>query len=44
MYWICLAQDGDCGLDLSGSTWGPVRGSYEHGNEPCGSIKDWEVV
>jgi hypothetical protein len=22
---------------------GPVEGSYEHGNEPLGSIKCWEV-
>jgi hypothetical protein len=28
------------GLDLSGSEWGPVVGSCEHGNERSGSIKD----
>jgi hypothetical protein len=26
-------------LDSSGSGWGPVEGSCEHGNEPSGSIK-----
>jgi hypothetical protein len=29
------------GLDRSGSGWGPVEGSCEHGNEPSGSIKRW---
>jgi hypothetical protein len=29
-----------CGLDSSGSGWGSVAGSCEHGNEPSGSIKD----
>jgi hypothetical protein len=23
---------------------GPVEGSFEHGNEPSGSIKCWEVL
>jgi hypothetical protein len=27
------------GLDRSGSGWGLVEGSYEHGNEPLGSMK-----
>jgi len=27
-----------CGLNLSGSGYGPVAGSCEHGNEPSGSI------
>jgi hypothetical protein len=27
------------GLDVSGSGWGQVAGSCEHGNEPSGSIK-----
>jgi hypothetical protein len=33
------------GLDLrvSGSGWGPVEGSCEHGNEPSGSLKCWEI-
>jgi hypothetical protein len=30
-------------LDLSGSGRGPVKGSFEHGKEPSGSIKCWEV-
>jgi hypothetical protein len=30
---------GSCGLDASGSGYGPVAGFYEHGNEPLGSIK-----
>jgi hypothetical protein len=31
----------------TGSIWlriGPVEGSCEHGNEPSGSIKCWEVL
>jgi hypothetical protein len=32
------------GLDGSGSGQGPVEGSCEHGNEPLGSIKCWEVL
>jgi hypothetical protein len=32
------------GLDLPGSGYGPVEGSSEHGNEPPGSIKCWEVL
>jgi hypothetical protein len=30
------------GLDSSGQ--GPVEGSCEHGNEPSGYIKCWEVL
>jgi hypothetical protein len=30
--------------DGSGSGQGPVRGYCEHGNEPSGSIKCWEVL
>jgi hypothetical protein len=30
---------GKCGLDASGSGWGPMAGFFEHGNEPSGSIK-----
>jgi hypothetical protein len=33
-----------CGLDVSGSGYGPVAGSCEHGNEPSGSIKGWEFL
>jgi hypothetical protein len=32
------------GLDRSGSGWAPVEGSCEHGDEPSGSIKCWEVL
>jgi len=32
-----------CGFDSSGSGWGPVASSCEHGNEPSGSIKGGEV-
>jgi hypothetical protein len=32
MDWIDLAEDR------------PVKGSCEHGNEPLGSIKSWEVI
>jgi hypothetical protein len=32
-----------CELDRSGSGWGPVEGSYEHGDEPSVSLKCWEV-
>jgi hypothetical protein len=30
--------------DSSGSGHGPVKGSFEHVNEPSGSIKCWEVL
>jgi hypothetical protein len=33
-----------CGLDASGSGWGPVAGCCEHGNEPSGSIKGGEFL
>jgi hypothetical protein len=33
---------GSFGLDSSGSGYGQVVGSYEHGNEPSGSIKGGE--
>jgi hypothetical protein len=33
---------GNCGVDASGSGWGPVVGSFEHGNEPSSSIKTGE--
>jgi hypothetical protein len=35
---------GEIGLDWCGSGSGPVEGSCEHGNEPTGSIKGWEVL
>jgi hypothetical protein len=35
---------GGCGLDTSGSGWGPVVGSCEHGNEPSGSVKCGEFL
>jgi hypothetical protein len=35
---------GWCGLGRSGSGYGPVEGSCEHGDEPSGSIKCWEVL
>jgi hypothetical protein len=31
-----------CGLDSSGSGYGPVAGPCEHGNEPSGYIKSVE--
>jgi len=33
---------GRCGLDSSGSGWGTLVGSCEHGNESLGSIKGRE--
>jgi hypothetical protein len=35
---------GWCGLDRPGSGYRSVEGSYEHGNEPSGSLKCWEVL
>jgi hypothetical protein len=32
---------GRCGLDTSGSGYGPVAGSCEHGNEPLRFIKEF---
>jgi hypothetical protein len=31
-------------VDCSDSGLGPVEGSCEHGNEPSGSIKCWEIL
>jgi hypothetical protein len=31
------------GLNSSGSGYGQVEGSCEHGNKPLGSIKCWEM-
>jgi hypothetical protein len=39
-----LREIGWDGLDCSGSGEEPVEGSCEHGNEPAGSIKFWEVI
>jgi hypothetical protein len=33
-----------CGLDSSGSEYGPVASSREHGNVPSGSIKGGEFL
>jgi hypothetical protein len=30
-------------VDGSGSGWGQVEGSCEHGDEPLGSLKCWKV-
>jgi hypothetical protein len=35
---------GRYGLDSSGLGQGPVAGSYEHGNEPSGTIKAGNFV
>lgn len=40
---INLKEKG-CGLDESGSGYGPVAGSCEHGNEPSDSIKGWRYA
>jgi hypothetical protein len=36
--------EGTCGMDASGSGYGPVTGSCEHGNEPSGSTKGGEFL
>jgi hypothetical protein len=41
---IKMDRMGWYGLDLSGSKYRPVEGSCEHGNEPSGPIKCWEVL
>jgi hypothetical protein len=41
---IDLGEIGWDGLDRSSSGQGRVEGSYEHGNEPSGSLKCWEVL
>jgi hypothetical protein len=43
--WILERWDwmGWYGLDRSGSGYGPVEGSCEHGDEPSGSLNCWEV-
>jgi len=42
----CILQKcgGRCGLDSSGSGYGPVAGSYEESNEFSGCIKGWEFL
>jgi hypothetical protein len=37
--WITGKEDGKVWLDVSGSGYGSVLGSCEHGNEPSSSIK-----
>jgi hypothetical protein len=32
------------GMDSSGSGYAAVKDSYEHGNEPSGSLKYWEIL
>jgi hypothetical protein len=39
-----LSEIGWDGLVSSGSGYGPVEGSFEHGNKPSGSIKRWEIL
>jgi hypothetical protein len=33
-----------CGLDSPGSGWGPLAASFEHGNDPWGSVIGWEFL
>jgi hypothetical protein len=40
--WILGKQVERCEMDASGSGYGPVAGSCEHGNEPSGSMKGRE--
>jgi hypothetical protein len=35
---------GNYGLDASGSGQGPVTNTFQHGNEPSGSIKGGEFL
>jgi hypothetical protein len=37
--WVLKNKVGGCGLDLSGSGWGPLVGPGENGNKTWGSIK-----
>jgi hypothetical protein len=32
------------GVDSNGSAYRLVEGSFEHGNEPSGCIKCWEIL
>jgi hypothetical protein len=42
--WILENRKGKCELVSSGSGWGPVEGSCEHGNEPSSSIRGGEFL
>jgi len=42
--WILGKWVGRCGLDASGSGYGPVADSCEHGNELSGFIKVGEFL
>jgi hypothetical protein len=39
-----LREIGWGGMDWIGLAQGPVEGPCEHGNEPSGSIKCWEIL
>jgi hypothetical protein len=41
---IIPTQMSGCEVDSSGLGYGPVAGSYEHGNECSGSIKGRELL
>jgi hypothetical protein len=41
--WI-IGKSGCHGLDSSGSGQGPVASSYEHGNEPFGSVRGGQFL
>jgi len=38
------SREGSCGLDTSGSGYGPVKRFCKHGNEPSGSTKGGEFL
>jgi hypothetical protein len=40
---MMMIKMGGCGLESSGSEWGPVT-CYEHGNEHFGFISGWEFL
>lgn len=42
--WILSRRMSRCGLDSSGSEWGPVTCGREHGSGPWGSIHDEEFI
>lgn len=42
--WILGKWDRVCGLDSSGSGYGPVAGFCEHGDGPCGFIKGGDIL
>jgi hypothetical protein len=39
-----IREIGYCGMDWIDLAQGPVESSCEHGNEPSGCIKCWEVL